>query len=1094
MAAFWAAGAGLGASDQSADPLAGADSLIQAGNYEDALLALTDYLALNPDRSDDVQSRMRQIVLHYQAQKNGALAEVDSLISRQGYDAAVLFLKEFINLNPERFDEAQARLHKVIGIRENYNKVAQDLLGLFTYDRSNAGKLSADDEEKVKAQELGLIARLESIDRNNRQTKDFIARTKATATFVYNAAQFDRIFADGRGLIDQGKYAEAAQRYESGLALYREDFDASADAITKQSVASLVDGLHGQVAAFVQAQAVLPQAVAAFRDALASGDPASAESSWPAARDALEDRARRRDAVVTAGRTLAGQFALVQSVDKTATDSSFLPFAFRFTLGRSTSAQPEGIVGAMDTQWKILLDGMESAFEKALDAHYQTAAAAYDAGKWDEAATGFDQTAALSSPGLAAMGLWALAAPTDMLPVATEYGKSVLLEKPVAYEREQHLAVAAHSEAELARIHKEMEAGGSALTEYAGSLGPTADLASALAGFKDRRQAVLKLEARIQAEKTAAEAASAELARWNAQGLTPRGSAAAQQDHEARIGRALDDVAKNEIAVVSAAFGFEYGRLKDELAQRQADLDKGKALLQGIPASAASASPPSTSPTTALTPPTTTPASSQAGAEPGGQVQAPVILLYYPGQSVQLLVQEAPQIKDFLARIADYRGRIAGETPRVVGDPAIVGWADKAKALEADAAALEADRAKTLAAAQDRKRQADSARLDGERLVSESRRFLAASDFDTALKRLASAQDRYQASFGLEDNPGLRSAWDATNRQLNDDIGAARRTKATADINRFIKDGKSNYFAGLFTKAEENLLQARALRNDVFGVVDPEVEYWVKLSEAALSVNTGRTIPSTAPLYPEMSQLISLARVYYDQGQNLLTQKRRDEALTAFDQARDKINQVKVVFPLNQEAGVLALRIDQIIDPTSFRQEFADKYNAAKAGLKAPTNDIYAQLTDLASIDPKYPGLQDAIYQAEILLGRRLPPPDPAKQRQARDLVTQARAIVDSGDAGRFQVALDQIARAIQLDPNNVDAPPLKDRILTYQGSAAQVVLSSYAEEQYRLAVQEFQNGNFLQANAIVEQLLQDPKNRNSQKLLDLSKRIKARL
>jgi tetratricopeptide (TPR) repeat protein len=243
-----------------------------------------------------------------------------------------------------------------------------------------------------------------------------------------------------------------------------------------------------------------------------------------------------------------------------------------------------------------------------------------------------------------------------------------------------------------------------------------------------------------------------------------------------------------------------------------------------------------------------------------------------------------------------------------------------------------------------------------------------------------------------------------------------------------------------------------------------------------------------------MSQLLSLARNYFEQGKASLDARRKDEAAAAFGQAKEKINQVKVVFPLNQEAGVLALRIDQIQDPAAFRQEFAAKYGEAKAGMKTPTNEVYAQLVDLSKIDPSYPGLKDSIYQAEIALGLRMAPPDPAKQRRANDLTAAARAIVDSGDTGRFSIALNQINEAIQLDPNNDKALAIKDRILTFQGGTAQIVLSSYAEEHYRQAVQEFQGGNLLQANAIVQRLLQDPKNAKSQKIIDLSKKIQARL
>ncbi|HON14452.1 MAG TPA: hypothetical protein PK897_10025, partial [Treponema sp.] len=87
-----------------------------------------------------------------------------------------------------------------------------------------------------------------------------------------------------------------------------------------------------------------------------------------------------------------------------------------------------------------------------------------------------------------------------------------------------------------------------------------------------------------------------------------------------------------------------------------------------------------------------------------------------------------------------------------------------------------------------------------------------------------------------------------------------------------------------------------------------------------------------------------------------------------------------------------------------------------------------------------------------------------------------------------------QLNEALKLNPNNEQAISLKDRIQTDVGGQATAVLSSAAEREYQRAVQELQNGNTIVALAIVEQLLQDPKNKNSTKLVELQKRIQSRL
>lgn len=997
----------------------------------------------------------------YAAGQADPLLEADRLIADQDYNGAIIFLTEFIKENPNRFDEAQARLRVVIAKREAYNRLAQELLRVLINEPTN--------EEK----KLSMISQLAAIDRNpNQEIKDTIAKTKTAALFVYNKAQYEKILTDGRRLIDANKYSEAALLYQSGFVLYRQEFDEGpASDITKKSVANLVDRVKAEVTDFSQSQTSLAQTVAQLESAFQAGDPEAAKVAWAATETALRDRSKRRDSVVAAGRAMETQFEAIQKQDKSATDSSFLPFAFRFTLGRATSVLPEGIVGAMDSQWIELMNRLEVAYVKEFNLLYSAAGSAFDQGRYDEAATGFERAAALSETGLASLGLWSLVTPTEVFPVMSQYGRTVVQGKPLVYERSRHLAALAASEARLARHETSAAAVLDSARASVAALGPDSALATALASLAVPRKSLVATRAAIETEGGAATPLAAEVARWTSSGLAPQGAAEAQAAYEARIAAAADRARNDEVAVASLAYGFEYGRLEAELAQRTRDVAQAWDLLDGPGSSARGG----------------TEAQATATSAPQGS------MAHYPGKSAMALAAEASLLDDYRGRIDGYLSR-TGSDLLAAADP-IRAWTAKAQALKAAAAGLEGQRAGLLSRAQDQKRQADAARAEAETRIQQARAALATDDFDTARDRLSKADEKYLASFSLEENPDLRGTSDAIRQKLGADIVKAENDKVVRDTRALITAGKNYYFQGIFVKAEDSLLQARARWKTTHGEdAEPEVEYWLKLAEAALSVNTGRSISATAPLYPEMSQLLSLARNYFEQGKASLDARRKDEAAAAFGQAKEKINQVKVVFPLNQEAGVLALRIDQIQDPAAFRQEFAAKYGEAKAGMKTPTNEVYAQLVDLSKIDPSYPGLKDSIYQAEIALGLRMAPPDPAKQRRANDLTAAARAIVDSGDTGRFSIALNQINEAIQLDPNNDKALAIKDRILTFQGGTAQIVLSSYAEEQYRQAVQEFQGGNLLQANAIVQRLLQDPKNAKSQKIIDLSKKIQARL
>ncbi len=611
--------------------------------------------------------------------------------------------------------------------------------------------------------------------------------------------------------------------------------------------------------------------------------------------------------------------------------------------------------------------------------------------------------------------------------------------------------------------------------------GSSAQALAITAGFrKTYNEYGTQLENESLMEKNAA----AELGRWTDSKLADSGSETTLASYRKRIEDAMAGLQGRETQVAGMGAGIEYSGYAASFEQHSAAIGRGRQLLEGKPEQAGASA--------------GTAGSSGTGTAPGADgadAAAPAALSCQPGAAISIFNSEKAGIDSLSKSIADFEKRLAAEDDYIAKSEEMQNWQNKTKELEASLAKLEAERGSLLQSAQEKRLAAQAAASEGDRRLSESKNALKTEDFDTARSKLESARERYLASLSLEDDSALRARSDAALQDLGDSIVKSENEKVVRDTRKLITDGKNYYFSGVFAKSEDSLLKAQSRWKTTHAdETNPEIEYWLKLAQSALSVKSGRDIPVTAPLYPEMSQLLSLANKYYDEGQKLLKAGKRDDALKSFDLSKEKINQVKVVFPLNQEASVLALRIDQITDPATFKLSFDAKYKEASAAIKTNPRDAYSDLQDLSAINPNYPGLKQLMYDTEITLGLRMPPPDPAKTRRAANLIAAARRIVDSGDTGRFSYALDQLNEAINLSPNNEEAPALRDRILTYQGGNTQIVLSSYAEEQYRLAVQLFQDGNYLQANAVIQRLLTDPKNKRSQKILDLSKKILARL
>jgi tetratricopeptide (TPR) repeat protein len=140
--------------------------------------------------------------------------------------------------------------------------------------------------------------------------------------------------------------------------------------------------------------------------------------------------------------------------------------------------------------------------------------------------------------------------------------------------------------------------------------------------------------------------------------------------------------------------------------------------------------------------------------------------------------------------------------------------------------------------------------------------------------------------------------------------------------------------------------------------------------------------------------------------------------------------------------------------------------------------------------------MQAALTEAEILMGLRPPPPDPAALARSMELTRQARALMETSANSQVQmeIVLGYINQALDLNPNNEQAISLKDTIVSVIGGTAQNMLSADAEVEFKKAQQEFTQGRYISAYDIIQRLLQDPRNKNVQKIIELERRTRAML
>jgi tetratricopeptide (TPR) repeat protein len=241
-----------------------------------------------------------------------------------------------------------------------------------------------------------------------------------------------------------------------------------------------------------------------------------------------------------------------------------------------------------------------------------------------------------------------------------------------------------------------------------------------------------------------------------------------------------------------------------------------------------------------------------------------------------------------------------------------------------------------------------------------------------------------------------------------------------------------------------------------------------------------------------MFQYLNRATEDFERGSRLLAVGDTAEANVAFDNAEQNLLLVQQFFPFNKDARVLTIKIAQQRDPQGFVELFRKDFIDARDKIATSPQEAYVELKDLEALEPRYPGLQAAIEEAEYATGIKVRPPDPAKIARADELYQRALQIVNNNIRTEFPVALAFLDEALSLNPNSQAAIRLKDTVAISMGGTTTTVLSSADQQRYAEAVAEFTAGNYLRAQIIVDILLENPDNRNNTRLLELKERIQS--
>lgn len=396
-------------------------------------------------------------------------------------------------------------------------------------------------------------------------------------------------------------------------------------------------------------------------------------------------------------------------------------------------------------------------------------------------------------------------------------------------------------------------------------------------------------------------------------------------------------------------------------------------------------------------------------------------------------------------------------------------------------------------------KKAEAIRKEADRLYEESKIAYSKDQYEKAEQLLVQASEKYTESLLISDYPNIRSDVDDKQYELSQQITDARNEIV-------IKESRALYTKARTAQSADNYEDAEIYINQAINkwaeTHDDQNEEFVDLRNlinTVVSMQTGRHLTVADPLYAEMSQLLSIASQYYDKGKVYYSKNQKTEGDNALQLAIENLQKIKKVYPINQEASILMLKIDQLQDPTKFKDEFGQRIKdaVAKCKNKDTQTEGYNELMTYYNLDPNYKGLKETIYDVEIQIGMRQKPVDNSAVARARRLTDEARTIFNAAgnNTERLNQALDRVKQALALNPTYSTAEQLRDRIETKLGGSTAIVLSSTDTALLTRAKNEYQAGHIDEANLIMIQLLKNnPNNIKVKSVSDLKKKIDARL
>ncbi|RKX80038.1 MAG: hypothetical protein DRP87_00955 [Spirochaetes bacterium] len=976
-------------------------------------------------------------------QRENTFREAEKLIEEREYNNAIILLAEYIKNNPDKIEAAQSLLEKIKKAKEIYNQRYEELIEIYSQE-------SPDFDKAYK-----IFQELEELDRSpNKTTVEAFEKARETAVFVYNNNRFKEIMKTAMDQLQQDSYWEAVKTYFTGFDLHREQYDSTDYGnIIENRIDHAISTLNSSVEHFLSLKEEFNQRVNNTLSLFESSDLESLSEEIDSLSEILLVLSDLRKDVLNAIHTIEEQNRLIK---QSGFDEAFcLTYLSLIVKGRDTVDVKEGIIGAFDMLWDTTLNNLEGELKERAATAFQSGIKDMGEGNPKGSVNNLDKAYTYSL----------LTVKTLALRSSRMYVEENLSFSPLSVESEkeilpsilfyQLLAKEAKAYKKIVKINEDK-----ILIETGIMEAQTGE------ELKKIRENLVVLEEKTEDHLNEWESLRLSFNEIAKLGFNLEKSTEETGNTIARLNKIRADLLETETALVDRSIHIALDPLNDIYLKEERRIEEGKRLLDGY--------------------------EKVVGEDDAGE---PIVVMAKDPQSAkQIFTTAEKNIGELKQEVEELLSDVKSEKPFILEDPEIKERISAIVELDKKSSNT-IDRLADLISISDEEILL-AGKLESEALfrVEQARIALGRQEFALAREHLKIASERFDRSLAIQENAELRKKRDQVLTELNNRIVTEENAIIVEEVRKLINQGKELYAQGDYEGAER-LFQRAQTRWKVTHVENKsEIEYWLGIVRTALNIRSGRTIEERDPLYSEVKPLLNGAKEDFLKGKTLMEEGKRQEAMGYFERAGEKIFYVRLTFPLNQEASVISLKIQQYKNPENFDALFRERFAQARSKIDTNPQEAYIELKDLSEIKPDYPGLAQAIYNAEIKLGIRIPPPDPARKKKAEEFYQRAYEIVRSNVRSNFPVALEYLNEALRLTPDNESVISLLDRVEAEMGGRATMVLSSMAQQQYRLAEEKFIQGSYYEALRIVNNLMTDSNNRNYGPLLELKRRIESKI